>query len=142
MKKIIFGIMIVISFFVTGCSNDEILKTQYSIGEQAKLDDIEITMEKASYKTDTQLFEVVFSVTNHRDNTITLVPDQNFVLYDINKVQMMNTYVNNNNIVKKDQTIHYTLQYSVSKKEMYEILFYSGIVENNIKFVVTNVNVE
>ena len=38
------------------------------------------------------------------------------------------------NIIKKDETITYKLQYDVTKKELYEIYFYSQVVENNIKF--------
>jgi len=34
--------------------------------------------------------------------------------------------------------MNYTLQYNIKNRELYEILFYSGIVENNIKFTVTN----
>ena len=52
----------------------------------------------------------------------------------INKVQIPNKYTNDKNIIKKDETITYKLQYDVTKKELYEIYFYSQVVENNIKF--------
>ena len=57
-------------------------------------------------------------------------------LYDINKVQIPNKYNNKLNLIKKHQTINYTLMYDVDKKQTYEIYFYSGIVENNIKFTI------
>ena len=77
-------------------------------------------------------------MTNKRDNTITIKSDEMFRLYDINKVQIPNSYNNSVNIIKKDETITYILEYSVSKKEIYELYFYSGIVENNIRFNITS----
>lgn len=140
MKKVLLIITLLMSgLFMCGCEQHN-FKTQYNMNEEAYIDDIKITLENASYNEENNILEMTFEITNKRDNTTTLVPDQNFVLYDINKVQMYNTYTNTNNIIKKGQTIHYTLQYNVAKKEMYEILFYSGIVENNIKFVLTNIN--
>ena len=42
--------------------------------------------------------------------------------------------------VQKGDTITLTLQYNIQEKSIYEILFYSGIVENNIKFTITGLN--
>ena len=79
-------------------------------------------------------------MTNKRDNTVTIKSDEMFKLYDINKVQIPNNYTNSTNIIKKDETITYILEYNVAKKEIYELYFYSGIVENNIKFTITGLN--
>lgn len=77
-------------------------------------------------------------MTNKRDNTVTIKSDEMFKLYDINKVQIPNNYTNSTNIIKKDETITCILEYNVAKKEIYELYFYSGIVENNIRFNITS----
>lgn len=137
MKKI-FILCIAIFVFalvLTGCDNTPV-KTKYELNEPAKLDDIEITMVDTSYQNN--ILEVEFKIKNNRDNTISIAPDTYFRLYDINQVQVPNKYQNDNNMIKKGDTINFTLQYNIQEKEFYEILFYSGIVENNIKFTITN----
>ena len=64
------------------------------------------------------------------------------MFYDINKVQIPNKYTNDKNIIKKDESITYKLQYDVTQKELYEIYFYSQVVENNIKFSFTSSDIE
>lgn len=143
MKKVLplIVLMLTIGLVLTGCGNDVIPKTEYTINETAKIDDITLKLEKASYTPDNKL-ELVFDITNNRDNTLTLSPDDYFVLYDINKVQIPNVFSNNTNIIKKNSSLKYTLQYNVDNKELYEIYFYSGIVENNIKFTVTGLDID
>jgi len=139
MKKL-FILCIAICVFalvLTGCDNTPV-KTEYSLNEHAILDDIEITMVDTSYQNN--ILEVEFKIKNNRDNTISIAPDTYFKLYDINQVQVPNKYQNDNNMIKKGDTINFTLQYNIQEKELYEILFYSGIVENNIKFTITNLN--
>ena len=65
-------------------------------------------------------------------------PDNNFKIYNINSVQIPNIFSNDSNIIKSNDTINYTLQYNIKNRELYEIYFYSGIVENNIKFTITS----
>ena len=125
----------VFALVLTGCDNTPV-KTEYELNEPAKLDDIEITMIDTSYQNN--ILEVEFKIKNNRDNTISIAPDTYFRLYDINQVQVPNKYQNDNNMIKKGDTINFTLQYNIQEKELYEILFYSGIVENNIKFTITN----
>lgn len=127
----------VFALVLTGCDNTPV-KTEFSLNEPAKLDDIEIIMVDATYENN--ILEVEFKIKNNRDNTISIAPDTYFRLYDINQVQVPNKYQNDNNMIKKGDTINFTLQYSIQEKELYEILFYSGIVENNIKFTITNLN--
>ena len=129
--------ILVFALVLTGCDNTPV-KTEYELNEPAKLDDIEITMVDTNYQNN--VLEVEFKIKNNRDNTISIAPDTYFKLYDINQVQVPNKYQNDNNIIKKGDTINFTLQYNIQKKELYEILFYSGIVENNIKFNITNLN--
>ena len=129
-------ILILIAIIALVFKNDDnhILKSEYSMHEVGYIDDIEVTLVNGTYINNDTGIEVTFELTNKRDNTITITPDDYFVFYDINKVQIPNKYTNDKNIIKKDETITYKLQYDVTKKELYEIYFYSQVVENNIKF--------
>ena len=138
--KVFFGFFVLIvlgviiyNIFDFG-SSKHILKSEYSMGEVGYLDNIEITLKSASYINNGSGILVSFEITNETKNTITINPDQYFKFYDVNQVQIPNKYSNNTNIVKKGDTINYKLQYDVTKKELYEIYFYSQIVENNVKF--------
>ena len=115
-------------------SPSQIIKSEYSIGETATIDDITLILKEVNYINNNSGIELTFEITNNQDNTITITPDEYFVFYDINKVQIPNKNTNDKNIVKKDETITYKLQYDVTQKELYEIYFYSQVVENNIKF--------
>lgn len=120
----------------------QIIKSEYKIGEKGYIDDISITLEEVHYINNHSGIELTFNITNERDNTITIMPDDYFVFYDINKVQIPNKYTNDKNIIKKDESITYKLQYDVTQKELYEIYFYSQVVENNIKFSFTSSDIE
>lgn len=130
-------ILIIIAISVSiikGNENDYVLKSEYNINEKGYIDDIEVVLKNVSYINNDTGIEVTFEITNKQNNTITIKPDDYFVFYDVNKVQIPNKYTNDKNIIKKDEKIIYKLQYDVRKKELYEIYFYSQIVENNIKF--------
>lgn len=132
-SKLLFIVLLIFTF--TACGNDIIPRTEFLLNEDASIDDLDVKMTKA-YINDNNMLEVVFSITNNRGNSVTLVADDYFKLYDINRVQIPNKYNNKKNLIKKNQTINYTLMYDVEKKQTYEIYFYSGIVENNIKFTI------
>lgn len=137
MKKILLIGLILITVLITGCSNTNIVpKTEFVKGEQALLDDIYLTLNEVGYQDDTLTLN--FKIENKTKNTITIIPDSNFKLYDINQVQIKNTYSNNTNVIKKNEIINYTLEYNIDKKEIYDVYFYSGVVENNIKFNITS----
>ena len=127
-------VIIAILMFVFKDNNNNILNSEYTINEVGYIDDIEVSLINAIYINNDTGIEVTFKITNKRDNTITITPDDYFVFYDINKVQIPNKYENDKNIIKKNETVNYKLQYDVTKKELYEIYFYSQVVENNIKF--------
>lgn len=123
-----------IAFVVKMNDGNHILKSEYTMNEPGYLDKIEVTLKKATYIHNETGIEITFEITNRTDNTITITPDEYFKFYDINEVQIPNKYTSNPKIVKKDETILYKLQYATTKKELYEIYFYSQVVENNIKF--------
>ena len=137
MKYIKIISLILISIIIVGCGSNITSKTSYKINETAKIDKLEITLTNFKY-LDNDIVEFTFKITNNRDNSITLNPDNNFKIYNSTNAQIPNIYSNDSNIIKSKDTMNYTLQYNIKNRELYEILFYSGIVENNIKFTVTN----
>ena len=116
-------VIIAILMFAFKDNNNNILKSEYTINEVGYIDDIEVSLINAIYINNDTGIEVTFKITNKRDNTITITPDDYFVFYDINKVQIPNKYENDKNIIKKNETVNYKLQYDVTKKELYEIIF-------------------
>ena len=120
--------------FIIANNNDQILKSEYKIGERAILDDIDLKLTDVKYINKQTGIEITFEIINKQSNTITIKPDDYFKFYDINKVQIPNKFENDKNIVKKNEKLIFKLQYNVTKKEVYEIYFYSQIAENNIKF--------
>ena len=140
MKYIKIISLILISIIIVGCGRDLsniTSKTSYKINETAKIDKLEITLTNFKY-LDNDIVEFTFKITNNRDNSITLNPDNNFKIYNSTNAQIPNIYSNDSNIIKSKDTMNYTLQYNIKNRELYEILFYSGIVENNINCTVTN----
>ena len=132
--------VLVLSIFMVGCGrnlNNITSKTSFEINETAKIDKLEITLINVN-EIGNDTIEFIFKIKNNRSNSITLNPDNNFKIYNINSVQIPNIFSNDSNIIKSNDTVNYTLQYNIKNRELYEILFYSGIVENNIKFTVTN----
>lgn len=140
MKYIKIISLILISIIIVGCGRDLsniTSKTSYRINETAKIDKLEIKLTNFKY-LDNDIVEFTFKITNNRDNSITLNPDNNFKIYNSTNAQIPNIYSNDSNIIKSKDTINYTLQYNIKNRELYEILFYSGIVENNIRFNITS----
>ena len=142
-KIIAIGIL-VLTFAILIIKNIDhhILKSEYTINEPGYLDKIEVTLKNVTYINQETGIELAFEITNKTDNTITIVPDEYFKFFDINEVQIPNKFDNNKSIIKKNQTITYRLQYDVTKKELYEIYFYSQVVENNIKFSFSSNDIE
>ena len=95
-------VIIAILMFVFKDNNNNILKSEYTINEVGYIDDIEVSLINAIYINNDTGIEVTFKITNKRDNTITITPDDYFVFYDINKVQIPNKYENDKNIIKKN----------------------------------------
>ncbi len=137
MKKVLLIVICFIVMFITGCTSNVIPKSEYSINEQAEMDNLKITLKSVS-KLENNELELVFEIQNNRKDTITITADEFFKLYDINKVQIPNTYEESSTVIKKNEKRNVTLNYKVSDKKLYEIYFYSGMVDNNIKFSFTD----
>lgn len=136
--KITLGVilLIVIVFVILDSVNNKykFLKPEYTVNEKAVIDNIELTLKDIKYINKETGIELSFEITNKQANTITIKADDYFKFYDVNKVQIPNKNENDKNIIKKNDTLVYKLQYDTTKKGLYEIYFYSQIAENNIKF--------
>ena len=133
-NKLIILLAFFFSIFLVGCNNNISTKTEFNINEKAIIDDIEITLLSRTYEESSNILELNFLIKNVSSKNIVLVSDTNFKLYDSNQKQQLNTY--NSKIVnlgKKEETT-YKLQYYIEDNNINYILFYSGIVENNIRF--------
>ena len=128
------GGLTILYFVSSQNTSNSILKTEYALGEVGELDNIKVLLKDVNYANNKSVIDITFEITNKTKNTITIVPDDYFVFYDVNKVQIPNKYSNSKNIVKKDETLTFKLQYDTTSKELYEIYFYSQVVSNNIKF--------
>ena len=115
MKYIKIISLILISIIIVGCGRDLsniTSKTSYKINETAKIDKLEITLTNFKY-LDNDIVEFTFKITNNRDNSITLNPDNNFKIYNSTNAQIPNIYSNDSNIIKSKDTMNYTLQYNI-----------------------------
>ncbi len=138
MKKALFSIICLFIIIITVGCKQIIPKTEYEINETAIIDNIKIKL--IDKKIENKTLELVFEITNQNDKSITLDPDNNFKLYD-NQIVLSNIYTGNKNVLKQNKTTNYTLQYNIEEEqEIYNIYFYSGVVENNIKFIIDNAN--
>lgn len=127
-----------VCLLVIGCDKKIPIKPEYSVNEDATADKINLKIYEVIYDETNKKLNIKLNITNKTGSTITIDSDKSFKLYDINKVQVPNTYTNNSNIIKNNQTVPYILEYNITKKEIYELYFYSGVVENHIKFNITS----
>ena len=107
--------LMLFAVLLVGCGRDLsniTSKTSYKINETAKIDKLEITLTNFKY-LDNDIVEFTFKITNNRDNSITLNPDNNFKIYNSTSAQIPNIYSNDSNIIKSKDTMNYTLQYNI-----------------------------
>lgn len=138
MKKVLFCLVIaIISVVLVGCNNTS--KTEYKINEKAVIDGIHIKLVKVE-KINNELL-ITFSIKNKTKDTITINPEKNFKYYN-NQIVVSNTYKSNKNIINSNSEVVYTLQYGYNNQKLHSIYFYSGVVENNIKFSFTSKDIK
>ncbi len=109
---------------------------KYNFNEKATLDNYEVTLKKATYNDETNTLEVVFQIKNLNSYSITINDREHFMLDDVGEIERGNSFHSNVNLVKSNESTMYTLNYSVAKRNNYEITFYSGTKNHKIKFVV------
>ena len=148
-KKVVSFILMTIFCipFLTGCQDlslKEDTKTSYRISEEAKLDHFQITLSDVEFKDEhlhltategTKIMILTFKVKNNANNTMS-ISGNSFDLFIDNEeyypVASENVSINSN------KEIQYEIIYEVPIKDQYSILFYSGVVTNNVSFEITH----
>ena len=142
-KKLKYMILLVLLLVpITGCGTSQTEnQTVFKINEETTIDGIKIVLndiqmsqsfQDVKQEKDTYL-NLEFIITNTTNQTITIDSTKNFVFKIEEEVY---TDLNHNKMIEiaPEETVVYTLIYDVEEQDFYEVLFYSGIVENNIKF--------
>lgn len=143
MKKIV--LLFVISCLFLGC-NDLSLKegmnqTSYQVHEEAKIDHFNIVMTdyhitdhwNQQIPVHDQFLIVEFEIENKDKQVSTIYANTSYQL-SINQEIYPNLSLESQLIIPSKEKKKYTVVYDVPKEEEYHILFYSGIVTNNIEF--------
>lgn len=125
-------IVFILFLLVAGCENKPMTnKTEFYLNEDASIDKINLKM--TDYEINDNKLEITFLITNKRGEDINILADDYFKLFDSNRNQIFNSY-SNSSLIKKNETVEYKLIYDITNINSYDLYFYSGIVENNIKF--------
>ncbi len=129
----------------TGCFSVEQLpsKTEFYLNEEAVIDNrYQITLNDIMSQDHFQDVEpendhylvLEFKITNISSETQTIDQEKTFRL-KIGDTIYADLNHNKNTEIAPQESIMYQLIYDVNELDHYEILFYSGIVDNNIKFI-------
>lgn len=146
-KIILFGMFIFIASLLVGCSGNKIgeenIKTEYLKEEVAKLDHYEIVYK--GYSSKKEKLYVDFVVTNHSDTVQEINLSEDFVLYTDKNEKIINLYEEEKIKIESNETKEIRVIYKADelfkKKQLidltsYKIIFYSGVVTNNIAFII------
>lgn len=145
MKKLFcFCSLIALSLLMTGCFSVEQpgeVKTEYSLNEIANIDFYEITLNDVVTTTHYQdvppandtylMFE--FRITNDDEQAHVLSSATNF-RFIIDDMTYTDLNHNKDITIQPGESIMYQVIYDVPEEDHYQILFYSGVVSNNIAF--------
>ncbi len=144
-KLFAFVTLLCISPLLIGCGGENKKpKTEFMMGEIAKIDDYEVVYTK-HYFGGTNLF-VNFEITNHHKEKRNIDLGEDFVLYNELSEKLENISQGTIELASKE-TMNVNLVFAINSdlnsSEMYEpiditgykILFYSGVVSNNIGFI-------
>lgn len=145
-KIILFGIFLVATSLLVGCRKEvgeEILKTEYLKEEVATIDYYEIIYK--GYSSEKEKLYVDFIVTNNSNETHEINLNEDFVLYTNESEKMINSHKEEILKIKSKETKE--IRVTIEAKELFEkkklidvdsykIVFYSGVVSNNIAFIV------
>lgn len=143
MKKIVYVLCIcMFALLVTACNDlsaPEHVKTEFKLNEVALIDNYEIQLIKNEknnqYKnniaTNGQYIILTFKIKNN-NKTTQFIDENNFSLTINNQVYKPTDVLNMT--IDANKTQEYTIIYDVPVNEDYELIFYSGVVTNNIEF--------
>ncbi len=126
----------------TGCSDldaPDYVKTEFKLHENASIDNYTITMTKndavEQYNGESSIYGqyliVTFEITNH-NTTVEQISEDNFYLEVDDRIY--SGTILNDGTIGPNQSKEITIVYDVPREDDYELLFYSGVVGNNIEF--------
>lgn len=142
-KKVI--LLVLLSVCMVGCNNLEAPttttnKTEFAVNEIATIDHYKVilndvietnTYQEKKPENDTFLI-LEFKITNESKEVQTISPNVNF------KPMLNGTYLDlghtENIEIPAGESIIYQVVYDVPEMDSYSVLFYSGVVSNNIRF--------
>lgn len=142
-KDYILVLIVCLCVMMTGCFSvkKEQQKTSFRLNEEARIDSFQIAMigfravdprELNMQVEKDLLIQYTFRIQNLGDEEIEIEADRFFKLKNEN-CKSIGTY--KKTTVKAKEIITYDVVYDVSRANQYSILFYSGIVGNNIEFI-------
>ena len=142
-KKII--LLLIVSILMVGCGNLDAPtttnQTEFTVNEVGIIDHYKVVLndviETKTYqgeKPENDTFLILeFKITNESREEQILTPDVNFklMLNDGTYHDLGNTEITK---VPSNDSIIYQVVYDVPDMDSYSVLFYSGVVSNNIRF--------
>lgn len=131
MKKIaIIGCLVLI--LSTGCGlENKAPQTEYKVNEEAFIDSYQIECNDFE-KTD-NILEVNYTLTNQSNQQVTVEPSNAFRL--VQQDQMISANEDSSVTLEPSETKKLTVTFNVTEtQDQYKVLFYSGVVDNNIAF--------
>ena len=136
MKKILLAVISTLLIFnLCGCiqQGEELpTKTIFDANENASIDNISITLLNITEGNNSDNNIIVkFKIQNNNKNNISIT-NENFDLIIDNINYKPNNQINAN--LAYNNSLELILYYNVPKKESYKLIFYSGVVSNNIAF--------
>ena len=140
-NKIIYCILVLFSIsLLTGCGINKVQnKTEYYIGEQATIDNYQLVSNNYEIKDDVLKVNLELSNKSKQSKTISLI--NNFEIININDNENIPKNISNDKveIIEGNESIDIELEFDIKDMNInindYKIIFYSGVVTNNIAFV-------
>lgn len=140
-NKIIYCILVLFSIsLLTGCGINKVQnKTEYYIGEQATIDNYQLVCNNYEIKDD--VLKVNLELSNKSKQTKTISVINNFEIININDNENIPKNISNDKveIIEGNETVNIELEFDINAIDIninnYKIIFYSGVVTNNIAFV-------
>lgn len=142
MKKFVMCCIIVFSCSVLlgcGLAAPENVKTEFNLNEKASIDRYQLKLVKVTTErfnneissSNGQYLILTFKVKNNEKETIRITDDQFELKIDD---ETYSTVMPCGLSLKSKEEREYVLLYDVPIQDNYDLLFFSGIVTNNIKF--------
>jgi len=146
MKKVsrfLYSVFTIFSIIMlTGCGNIDNVqnKTEYYIGEEAKIDNYLLTCK--DYEIVDNVLRVNLEIINKNSQKKTVSFKNNFSIYSIDDSENIPENISSEEvkIIEANQSMNINLEFdlkniNIDELSNYKVLFYSGVATNNIAFI-------